>query len=73
MAAITICSDFGAPQNKICHCFHHSASISHEVMGPDAVIFYLCLYYVYVIEEIYVIYVIKERVERKWTNSWSRF
>src|SRR5574341_1418644 len=19
---ITICSDFGAPQNKICHCFH---------------------------------------------------
>ena len=50
-----------------------SLSISHEVMGPDAVIFYLCLYYVYVIEEIYVIYVIKERVERKWTNSWSRF
>ena len=22
MAAITICSDFGAPQNKVCHCFH---------------------------------------------------
>ena len=22
MAAITICSDFGAPQNKISHCFH---------------------------------------------------
>ena len=22
MAAITICSDFGAPQNKIWHCFH---------------------------------------------------
>ena len=21
MAAITICSDFGAPQNKVCHCF----------------------------------------------------
>ena len=21
MAAVTICSDFGAPQNKICHCF----------------------------------------------------
>ena len=20
MAAITICSDFGAPQNKVCHC-----------------------------------------------------
>ena len=22
MAAITICSDFGAPQNKVWHCFH---------------------------------------------------
>ena len=22
MAAITICSDFGAPQNKVCHCFY---------------------------------------------------
>ena len=21
MAAITICSDFGGPQNKVCHCF----------------------------------------------------
>ena len=22
MAAVTICSDFGAKENKICHCFH---------------------------------------------------
>ena len=22
MAAVTICSDFGAPQNKVCRCFH---------------------------------------------------
>ena len=22
MAAVTICSDFGAPQNEVCHCFH---------------------------------------------------
>ena len=22
MAAITICNDFGTPQNKVCHCFH---------------------------------------------------
>ena len=22
MAAVTVCSDFGAPKNKICHCFH---------------------------------------------------
>ena len=38
MAAITICSDFGAPHNKVCHCFHVSPSICHEVMGPDAMI-----------------------------------
>ena len=22
MAAVTICSDFGAQKNKVCHCFH---------------------------------------------------
>ena len=22
MAAVTICSDFGAQDNKVCHCFH---------------------------------------------------
>ena len=22
MAAVTICSDFATPQNKVCHCFH---------------------------------------------------
>ena len=22
MAAVTICSNFGAPQNKVCHCFY---------------------------------------------------
>ena len=21
MTAVTICSDFGAPKNKVCHCF----------------------------------------------------
>ena len=30
--AVTICSDFGAQENKTCHCFHLSPSISHEVM-----------------------------------------
>ena len=38
MAAITISSDFGAPQNKLWHCCIVSPSISHEVMGPDAMI-----------------------------------
>ena len=38
MAAITICSDFGAQKNKVCHCFHCFPSICHEVLGSDAVI-----------------------------------
>ena len=38
MAAVTICSDFGAPKTKVWHCFTFSPSISHEVMGPDAMI-----------------------------------
>ena len=33
-----ICSDFGAPQNKVCHCFHCFPSICYEVMGLDAMI-----------------------------------
>ena len=24
MAAVTFCNDFGAQENKICHCFHFS-------------------------------------------------
>ena len=39
MAAVTVCSDFGAPQNKVSHCFHCFPSICCEVMGPDAMIF----------------------------------
>ena len=38
MAAITLCSDFGGPQNKVSHCFHCFPPIFHEVMGPDATI-----------------------------------
>ena len=30
---MTIYSDFTAPQNKVCHCFHCSSSICHEMMG----------------------------------------
>ena len=33
--AVSICSDFGAPENKSCHCFHFFP-ICHEVVGPDA-------------------------------------
>ena len=39
MAAITICSDFGAQKNKVWHCFHCFPVYSLEVMGPDAMIF----------------------------------
>ena len=38
MAAVTVHIDFGAQENKICHCFHFSPSICHEVVGPDAMI-----------------------------------
>ena len=29
---------FGVQEDKICHCFHFSPPIVHEVMGPDAMI-----------------------------------
>ena len=39
MAAVTVCSDFGAQENKISHCFHLPlfTNICHEVIGVDAV------------------------------------
>ena len=33
MAAVTICSDIGTQEHKVCHYFH-----CHEVMGPEAMI-----------------------------------
>ena len=39
MAAVTIHSDFGAQENKICRDFlFFFSSICHEVMGPEAMI-----------------------------------
>ena len=38
MAAVTICRDFRAPQNKFCTCFHCFPIYCHEVRGPDAMI-----------------------------------
>ena len=38
LAAVTICSDFGAQGNKVCHCFHCSPSICHKVIGLDAML-----------------------------------
>ena len=39
MATVTICSDVGAQENKVCHCFHCFAIFCHEVMELDAMIF----------------------------------
>ena len=39
MVAVTICSGFGAPKIKSDTVSTVSPSISHEVMGPDAMIF----------------------------------
>ena len=38
MAAVNICSDFGAQENYISHCFHCFPIICREVMGLDAMI-----------------------------------
>ena len=38
MAAVTICSNFWAPQNKVRHSFHCFPIYCHEVMGLDAMI-----------------------------------
>ena len=41
MAAITVSNNLGTQEHKICHCFHFSTSICHEVMGLDAMILVL--------------------------------
>ena len=38
MTAVTIHSDFRTQEEEICHYFHFSSSICHEVIGPDAMI-----------------------------------
>ena len=43
MAAVTICSDFGAQKIKSDTVSTVSPSISHEVIGPDAMILVFCM------------------------------
>ena len=38
MVAVTVHSDFGAQENKICHCLHFPPSICHEVTGAVGMI-----------------------------------
>ena len=35
MVAVTICSNFGAQENKVCHCSSCFPSICQEVMGGE--------------------------------------
>ena len=38
MAVVTVCSDFGAQEHKMCHCFKFLSFNLHEAMGPNAII-----------------------------------
>ena len=38
MASVTICSYSGDQENKVCHCFHCSPYICHEVIRLNAMI-----------------------------------
>ena len=35
MAAVTVHSNFGAQENKVCHCYHCFPTYLHEVMGHE--------------------------------------
>ena len=37
MAAVTVHSNFGAQENKVCGCIHFSPIYFHEGMGLDAI------------------------------------
>ena len=41
MAAVTVHSDFGGQENKVCHCFHFFPIYFHEGMGLDAIYSYM--------------------------------
>ena len=47
MAAVTICSDFGAQENKVSHCFHCSPSIppSWSDGANPALLYHLKIFY----------------------------
>ena len=45
MAAVTVCSDFGAKKIKSDTVATVSPSICHEVMGPDAMILFYFFFF----------------------------
>ena len=43
VASVMVHSDFGAQENRICHCFYFfPLSVCPEVMGQDAMILVSC-------------------------------
>ena len=46
MTKVAVCSDFGAQEDKICHCFHFFPSLCCEVMGSDSTIISFFEYWV---------------------------
>ena len=54
MAAVTICSDFGAQKIKSDIVSTVSPSISHKVMGPDAMILVFLFMYTEFTEQLMV-------------------
>ena len=43
MAAVTIFSDFGAPKNKVCHCFHCFPIYLWQIDGKQITVWILCI------------------------------
>ena len=70
MAAITNHSDFGAQENKICHCFYSPPpSIYHEMMEPDAMIL---VFWIWVLSQLFALlfHPHQEIVQSKWGMDW---
>ena len=49
MAAVTLCSDFGAQDNNFFHCFHCFLIYLPWVMGPDA---FILVFFFFVINKL---------------------
>ena len=71
MAAVTICSDFGAQKIKSDTVSTISPSISHEVMGPDIYIYIYTIFYLKNIKELKVIHTSSLEVIWELWSSWD--
>ena len=65
VAAVTICSDFGAQENKICHCFHFFPIYLH--------IYIIYCIYIYIINiYTYFIYNVYNYIKAMGLPWWLR-